>query len=56
LSDATGTQGERGPHKQPGERYSVDTYGNAIERACLKAGIPELVSWVTQNGLVRDPG
>jgi integrase len=31
----------RKPSKQPGERYSVDTYGNAIERACLKAGIPE---------------
>ncbi len=31
----------RKPRKQPGERYSVDTYGNAIERACLKAGIPE---------------
>jgi integrase len=30
----------RRPRKQPGERYSVDTYGNAIERACHKAGIP----------------
>jgi integrase len=28
------------PRRQPGERYSVDTYGNAVERACLKAGIP----------------
>jgi integrase len=32
----------RKPRKQPGDRYSVDTYGNAIERACLKAGVP---SW-----------
>lgn len=31
---------KRRPRRQPGERYSTDTYGNAIERACLKAGIP----------------
>jgi integrase len=30
---------KRKPRKQPGERYSVDTYGNAIERACLRANI-----------------
>ncbi len=26
--------------KEPGERYSVGTYRNAVERACLKAGVP----------------
>jgi integrase len=31
---------KRAPRKQPGVRYSVDTYGNAVERACLKAGVP----------------
>jgi integrase len=31
---------KRKPQKQPGERYTVDTYGNAVERACLKAGVP----------------
>jgi integrase len=31
---------KRKTSKQPGEQYSVSTYGNAIERACLKAGIP----------------
>jgi integrase len=31
---------KRQPSKRPGDSYSVDTYGNAIERACLKAGIP----------------
>jgi integrase len=25
------------PRRQPGDRYSVDTYGNAVERACLRA-------------------
>jgi integrase len=30
----------RRPRKKPGDRYSVDTYGNAIERACLKVGVP----------------
>jgi hypothetical protein len=29
----------RQPMWQPGERYSVYTYGNAVERACLKAGV-----------------
>jgi integrase len=33
-------RGKRKPKKQPRERYSVDTYGNAIERACLKAKVP----------------
>src|SRR5262245_13759103 len=28
------------PRKRPGARYSVDTYGNAVERACLRAGVP----------------
>jgi integrase len=28
---------KRKPRKQPGLRYSVDTYGHAVERACLKA-------------------
>jgi integrase len=28
---------KRQPRRQPGERYSVDTYGNAIERAILAA-------------------
>jgi integrase len=28
---------KRSPRRQPGERYSVDTYGNAVERACLAA-------------------
>src|SRR5262249_54818924 len=27
------------PRKQPGDCYSVDTYGNAIERACKRVGI-----------------
>jgi integrase len=31
---------KRKPGKQPGERYSVDTYGNAVERACFKAEVP----------------
>jgi integrase len=31
---------KRAPRQAPGERYSVDTYGNAIERGCLKAGVP----------------
>jgi integrase len=31
---------KRRPAKRPGERYSVDTYGNAVERACRKAGVP----------------
>jgi integrase len=28
------------PRKQPGTCYSPDTYGNAIERACVRAGVP----------------
>jgi integrase len=31
---------KRKPRKQPGEVYTADTYGNAIERACIKAGVP----------------
>jgi integrase len=31
---------KRRPRKQPGDCYSVDTYGNAIERACLRAKVP----------------
>jgi integrase len=31
---------KRCPERQPGEHYKVDAYGNAIERACIKAGIP----------------
>jgi integrase len=30
----------RKPKQAPGLRYSVDTYGNAVERACRKAGVP----------------
>jgi len=31
-----------GANRQPGRRYSVTNYGNAIERAAKKAGVP---SW-----------
>jgi integrase len=31
---------KRRPTRQPGVCYSVDTYGNAVERACHKAGLP----------------
>jgi integrase len=31
---------QRAPQRTPGEHYTTDTYGNAIERACLKAGVP----------------
>ena len=27
------------PTRQPGECYSTDTYGNAVERACIRAGV-----------------
>jgi integrase len=30
---------KRAPRKAPGDHYSVDTYGNAMDRACIKAGI-----------------
>jgi len=28
------------PTRQPGECYTTDTYGNAVERACIRAAIP----------------
>jgi len=30
---------KRNPKRQPGDRYATASYANAIERACLKAGI-----------------
>jgi integrase len=31
---------KRAPRQAPGDHYSTDTYGNAVERACVKAGVP----------------
>jgi integrase len=31
---------KRAPRRTLGDHYTTDTYGNAVERACLKAGVP----------------
>jgi integrase len=36
----TGRAYRPGRKREPGERYTTDTYGNAIERACARAGVP----------------
>ena len=36
-----GTNRKRQPKRQPGEHYSVDSYRQAIHRACDKAGVEQ---------------
>ena len=38
--DRPGSNRVRNPKRQPGEQYSVESYRQAIERACKKASVP----------------
>ena len=40
CGNSPGTNRKRRPTWRPGDRYTADTYGRAIARACKKAGVP----------------